>query len=89
MLQSQFYSDLLTRRFVVCPISDTEFQLAEEFIGRYAHEQRLRTLDAIQLAVAIALHQTNLAEYFVSSDKILCQVAALEGFTVLNPENPS
>jgi hypothetical protein len=49
---------------------------------------RLRALDAVQLAVALGLKRQGLIDRFVAADKILCEVAALEGFSVFNPEHP-
>jgi hypothetical protein len=30
----------------------------------------------------------DLLDYFVASDKVLCEVAAIEKLAVINPENP-
>lgn len=87
LLRSQFVADLLARKFDVYSVGHFEFDLAERLVVRYAEEHRLRALDAIQLAVAISLRETHLADFFVAADKTLCQVAALEGFRVLNPES--
>ena len=46
-LRSQFYADVSDRRFEIRSISEVEFQLAATLVDSYAHEQRLRTLDAI------------------------------------------
>ena len=46
----------------------------------------MRTLDAIQLAVAMDLHHKGLLDVFVVADKILADLAVGEGLTVLNPE---
>jgi hypothetical protein len=40
------------------------------------------------LAVALGLRRQGLVEHFVAADEILCEAAALEGFSVLNPEHP-
>jgi hypothetical protein len=39
----------------------------------------------MQLSVAIDLHRRGTASDLVASDKNLCNVAALEGLTVINP----
>ena len=59
---------------------------ARLLIGKYGYTRRLRTLDAIQLAVALDLHRQGLADMFVVADKFLAEVAALEGLAVENPE---
>ena len=45
----------------------------------------LRTLDALQLAVAVGLKETK--PIFVCTDKKLVSIAEKEGLKVINPEN--
>ena len=67
---------------------EEEFALAQRLVERYAFDRRLRTLDEVQLEVAIGLRAQGLIETFVAADKVLYEVAALEGLSVLNPEQP-
>ncbi|MEO8051448.1 MAG: hypothetical protein ABI833_13605 [Acidobacteriota bacterium] len=69
-------------------MAESEFAMAELLVERYAFDFRLRALDALQLAVALELRNQKLVDHFVAADKILCEVAALEGFSVINPEHP-
>jgi hypothetical protein len=64
------------------------FTLAEQLIGLHSFSNRLRTLDALQLAVALGLRGQGLLDYFVA-DKALLSVARLEDLPTLNPEDPS
>jgi len=48
---------------------------------------RAFALDALQLAVALELRHQKLVDDFVAADTILCEIAALEGFSVINPEH--
>ena len=84
----QFREDLVSRSLEVVAVREEEFALAQRLVERYAFDRRLRTLDAVQLAVALGLRAAGLIEKFVAADKVLCEVAALEGFSVLNPEQP-
>ena len=59
-------------------------QSAETLVRTHGVDYALRTLDAIQLSVALALHRRGAVSDLVSSDKNLCNVAALEGLTVIN-----
>jgi hypothetical protein len=47
-----------------------------------------RTLDALQLAMAIDLQRNRLVGSFVAADRILGRIAPLEGIEVMNPEAP-
>jgi hypothetical protein len=46
-------------------------------------------MDAIQIAVAIALRRQWVVDHFVAADQVLCNVAAREGFSVINPQPES
>jgi len=86
LLMKQFRYDLVSGRFEVFAIGDPEFRAAEFLIHRRAFHERLRTLDALQLAVGLALRDEKLLDYFVSADQSLVHVATLEGLQILNPE---
>jgi uncharacterized protein YacL len=62
--------------------------MAEQLVRDFAVSHGLRTLDAIQLAVAIELHRRGAAATLVASDHNLCKVAAIQGLGVLNPSAP-
>lgn len=84
----QFREDIVARKFEVFDVREAEFEEAERLLEQYAFDFRLRALDAIQIAVALGLKGQGLVDHFVAADKVLCEVAALEGFAVLNPERP-
>jgi hypothetical protein len=64
-----------------------KFNASDLLVERYAFASRLRALDALQLAVALELRNQKLMDHFVAADTILCEVAELEGFSVINPEH--
>ena len=80
----QFQDDIVAQKFLVTAVREPEFVA----VVRYAFDLRLRALDAIQIAVALRLRSQGLVDQFVAADKVLCEVAALESFAVLNPEHP-
>jgi predicted nucleic acid-binding protein len=88
LLVRQFQEDIVAHRFLVTAIREPQFAVAERLLAQYAFDLRLRALDAIQIAVAIGLKDQGLLDQFVAADKVLCEVAAMEGFAVLNPEHP-
>lgn len=83
---NQFRRDAASGKLEVFSIGNPEFAMAELLVERYAFDLRLRALDALQLAVALELRNQKLVDYFVAADTILCEVAGLEGFPVINPE---
>lgn len=86
-LRGRFYADLSRGRFAVALLARRHFQGAEALVRTYAVDHALRTLDALQLAVALDLYRRGAASELVTSDKALCEVAALEGLTILNPSS--
>ncbi|HYL38438.1 MAG TPA: type II toxin-antitoxin system VapC family toxin [Bryobacteraceae bacterium] len=82
----QFRKDVATGKLEVFSVAESEFAMTELLVERYAFDLRLRALDALQLAVALELRSQGLVDYFVAADRILCEVARLEGFSVINPE---
>jgi uncharacterized protein len=82
----QFRRDVATGKLEIFSIGEPEFATAELLVERYAFTLRLRALDALQLAVALELRNQKLVDHFVAADTILCEVAGLEGFSVVNPE---
>jgi hypothetical protein len=74
----QLLADLSLGIFEVLPMSNAHYALAEDLIGRYGFGCRLRTLDALQLAVVQS--QNNYAPIggFVLADQVLFEVASAE-----------
>lgn len=65
------------------------YRSAERLLDRHATSRRFRTLDALQLSVALDLQQQGRIETFVSADDPLCEIAAIENLPTLNPLSPS
>ena len=88
-LRGLFFSDLAKGRFEVVQLARRHFQRAEALIRAHAVDCALRTLDAMQLSVALDPYRRGAASDLVASDKNLCKVAALEGLTIPNPSEGS
>ena len=82
----QFRGDVAAGKLEIFSVAESEFAMAELLVERYAFDLRLRALDALQLAVALELRNQGLVDHFVAADTALCEVARLEGFSVINPE---
>jgi uncharacterized protein len=83
----QFRREIASGRLEIFSIKESEFTVAELLLERHAFSLRLRSLDALQLAVAMELRNQYLVDSFVAADTVLCDVARAEGFAVINPEN--
>jgi hypothetical protein len=88
LLGRRFRGDVRRRTFRVVRITAAHFESAERLIRRLAPSQNLRTLDALQLAVALDLKGQGLVGQFVCADQSLCTIATAEGLSVVNPEIP-
>lgn len=84
----QFRADVAAKRLRVVRLLVGHYQQAERLIRRVGLGQNLRTLDALQLALAVSLNEPTRPVTFVCADHALCVIAAGEGLTVVNPEVP-
>jgi hypothetical protein len=78
--------DIAAGDIEVYGMTQEHFVTAERLVGRHGFTHRLRTLDALQLAVALDLSSQTLVDHFVAADQVLGEVAAVEGLKVINPE---
>jgi predicted nucleic acid-binding protein len=85
-LTRRFRGDVAAKRLRVIRLTAAHFQSAERLIRRIGPAQNLRTLDALQLAVAINLNEPGQPIEFVCADHALCTLAIAEGLSVVNPE---
>lgn len=66
----QVLADLASGTFEVIPVLDPHYQLAEELLGRHGFRSRLRTLDALQLAVALEWSEHTPIDGLVLADQL-------------------
>ena len=86
--RARFMLDIAAGDIEVYGLTDEHFAAAGRLIGLHSFTRRLRTLDALQLAVALDLANQNLLDYFVVADQALGEVAMLEGLKIIDPETP-
>jgi predicted nucleic acid-binding protein len=89
----RFKSDLVAGVMGVVALGESHYRQAEQLIERNWVRQRLRTLDSLQLAVALNLYGQGLIEKFVTADKKLGEVAEIGGksspsFILTSPYQP-
>jgi predicted nucleic acid-binding protein len=88
VLRKRFLNDVGSGRPKLIRLLVKHFKEADRLIGQHGLARRIRTLDALQLAVALDLHRRGLIDKLVSSDKQLLSVAIAEGIPAVDPENP-
>lgn len=83
-------ADLSQQRLRIAPpIEERHYQSARGLLVRFGVNMGLRTLDAMQLAIALDLHQTGQASVLVAADQRLCRIALASACPVLDPCNPA
>jgi uncharacterized protein len=87
-LRALFAAHVARRRYQVLRLLHLHFDRARDLIASHGLGRQIRTLDALQLSVALHLHQAAPVDQFVCADQRLCDIASLEGLAVLNPERP-
>jgi predicted nucleic acid-binding protein len=85
VLRRRFLGDIRARLLKPIRVLNTHYQAAGDLVGKHAMSRQLRTLDAIQLAVALHVHRSLPIDQFVCADERLCDVAILEGLAVIRP----
>jgi predicted nucleic acid-binding protein len=88
LVRGRFLADIAGSLWQIVPITAAHFHQAQQLLIRHGLTHSLRTLDAVQLAVALSLNTLGLLGAFVCADAGLCRIAAAEGLAVLNPEIP-
>jgi predicted nucleic acid-binding protein len=87
-LPALFATHVARRRYRVFRLLNVHYDRARDLIANHGRGRQIRTLDALQLSVALILHQAVPIDQFVCADQRLCDIALLEGLAVVNPEQP-
>jgi predicted nucleic acid-binding protein len=88
LARGRFLADIAAGLWQVVPVTTAHFHHAQQLLVLHGLGHSLRTLDAVQLAVAMGLNAAGPLDAFVCADAKLCQIAGVEGLTVVNPELP-
>lgn len=87
-IAKRFRGDVKMRAWSVIRVLVSDYLKAADQIASTALSKNLRTLDALQLAIAVRLKDTVDAVLFISADQTLCSIAAGEGLSIVNPDAP-
>ncbi len=88
---TRLLNDARARHFLILPLTEAHYQRAEGLIKTYGPDKnfrRLRSLDALQLAVALDSRDRGRLNWFVAADGPLCKVAEAERLSIINPDPP-
>ena len=80
-LRGLFSTHVAHRFYLVSRLLNADYERARNLLSNHGLSRQLRTLDALQLAVALRLHQAIPLDHFVCADQRLCAIAALEGLS--------
>jgi predicted nucleic acid-binding protein len=86
-LLRRFLRDVAQRQFQALRMTNAHYEAAVEVIEKH-FQRRLRTLDALHLAVALDLRRRGILDHFICADESLCSIAREEGLSTLNPAQP-
>ena len=88
LLRRRFRADINHRALVVVRLLRRHFDEAEKLIQKHGLSARLRTLDALHLAIALDLRSNGIVDTVVTADKLLVSLGRAEGLTVIDPLEP-
>ena len=83
--RKRFLGDVKSRRLTVVRLLVGHYRDAERLVDSHAKSRRCRTLDALQLSVAMNLHRQGRIDTFLCADSALCELADLEQVPTINP----
>jgi predicted nucleic acid-binding protein len=86
-LRQRLLRDTAQGQFQHVRVTESHYREAERLIVAY-RRRRFRTLDALQLAVALDLRRRGMINSFVCADTRLCETAQEEGLLIINPVQP-
>ena len=82
----RFRSDVRQRRFRIVTLRVRHYEVAGKMIAAHGVGFALRTLDSLQVAVALELARSGLVSAIVTADRTMLKVAAIEALVGINPE---
>ena len=88
-VRAQFSNDIKNQKIAVVRVYSKHYREAERLVRKYGTNPAIgiiRSLDALQLAIALDFSNRIEIDCFLSADRRQCNVAKKEGLNVLNPE---
>jgi predicted nucleic acid-binding protein len=88
VMRSLLKADITRQRLQVVRVLKRHYDRADKLLQTHGSTIRLRTLDALHLAIALDLESQGLAKSLVTADAAMAKVGVLEGLDVVNPLAP-
>jgi hypothetical protein len=86
--RKRVHGDIKAGRVSVIRVLVRHFLDAERLIDAHGQRRRLRTLDALQLSIALESFARGRIDILACADQPMCEVARLEGLSTINPLTP-
>ena len=87
-LRSRLLADVASGPWQIVQLTQADYQQAQQLLVQHGPARSVRTLDVLQLAVALPCEPSLRLTISSATDANLCLVAAAEGLSVINPEVP-
>jgi predicted nucleic acid-binding protein len=84
-LRKRLKADIFTRSFIVSRVLRRHFDRAELLLAKHGLRRRLRSLDALHLAIAADLYERSHIDALVTTDSTMHDLGKIEGLAVVNP----
>ena len=88
-IRSRLRADAVQRKLLVVRVLRRHYDRADKLLQTYGPTIRLRTLDALHLAIALDLQAQGRVQNLVTADTAMSTVGKLEGLIILNPLSPT
>jgi predicted nucleic acid-binding protein len=88
LLRTRLKTQIAERRFLVNRVLRRHYDGAERLLMKYGPVQKLRSLDALHLSIALDLRERGHVDTLVTADATLDKLGRNEGLTVHNPLGP-
>lgn len=88
-LRARLRADVIQRKLFVVRVLRRHYDRADKLLQTYGPTIRLRTLDALHLAIALDLKSQSRVQNLITADNAMITVGTNEGLAIINPLAPT
>ena len=88
-LRARLRADVIQRKLLVVRVLRRHYNRADKLLQTYGPTIRLRTLDALHLAIALDLKSQGRVQNLITADNAMITVGTNEGLAIINPLAPT